>query len=90
MEYKYLQYKGFKRGTVDNNLYIKIEGDDFLIVLVYVDDIIFESNKDSLVKWFSSTMESEFEMSMIGELSFFLVCKLLRGLKGCSFLKKNI
>jgi hypothetical protein len=43
-----------------------------LIVLVYVDDIIFGCNKDSLVQWFASAMESEFEMSMIGELSFFL------------------
>ena len=42
-----------------------------LIVLVYVDDIIFGCNKDSLVQWFASAMESEFEMSMIGELSFF-------------------
>jgi hypothetical protein len=43
-----------------------------LIALVYVDDIIFGCNKDSLVQWFSSAMEFEFEMSMIGELSFFL------------------
>jgi hypothetical protein len=68
----YLKDKGFKRGTIDNNLYIKTEGDDLLIVLVYVDDIIFGCNKDSLVKWFSFAMESKFEMSMIGELSFFL------------------
>jgi hypothetical protein len=72
----YLKDKGFKRGTIDNNLYIKIEGDDLLIVLVYVDDIIFGCNKDSLVKRFSSSMESEFEMSMIGELSFFLGLKI--------------
>jgi hypothetical protein len=68
----YLKNKGFKRGTTDNNLYIKTEDNDFLIVLVYVDDIIFGCNKDSLVQWFSSTMEYEFKMSMIGELSFFL------------------
>jgi hypothetical protein len=68
----YLKDKGFKRGTTDNNLYIKIEDNELLIILVYVDDIIFGCNKDSLVQWFSSAMESEFEMSMIGELSFFL------------------
>jgi transposase InsO family protein len=68
----YLKDKGFKRGTIDNNLYIKIEGDDLFIVLVYVDDMIFGCNKDSLVKWFVSAMESESEMSIIGELSFFL------------------
>ena len=37
---KYLQDKGFKKGTVDSNLYIKSEGDNLLVVLVYVDDII--------------------------------------------------
>jgi hypothetical protein len=68
----YLKDKGFKRGTTDNNLYIKTEDNDFLIVLVYVDDIIFGCNKNSLVQWFASAMESEFKMSMIGELSFFL------------------
>jgi hypothetical protein len=68
----YLKDKGFKRGTTDSNLHIKIEDNDFLIVLVYVDDFIFGCNKDSLVQWFSSAMESKFEMSMIGELSFFL------------------
>jgi hypothetical protein len=40
-------------------------------VLVYVDDIIFGRNNASLVQWFASTMQSKFEMSMIGELSFF-------------------
>jgi hypothetical protein len=53
---KYLQDKGFKRGTFQINLYIKTEGNDFLILLVYVDDIIFRSNNVSLVQWLSSTM----------------------------------
>jgi hypothetical protein len=41
-------------------------------MLVYVDDIIFGCNKDSLVQWFASSMDFGFEMSMIGEMSFFL------------------
>jgi hypothetical protein len=69
---RYLKDKGFKRGTIDNNLYIKTKDNDLLIVLVYVDDIIFGCNKDLLVQWFAFAMESEFEISMIGELSFFL------------------
>jgi hypothetical protein len=79
---KYLQDKGFKRGTIDNNLYIKTEGNDLLIVLVYVDDIIFGSNNASLVQWFSSAMQSEFEMSMIGELSFFLGLQITQRSEG--------
>ena len=51
---------------------IKSEGDNLLVVLVYVDDIIFGSTNDFSVQWFTNTMQSKFEMSMIGELSFFL------------------
>jgi hypothetical protein len=51
-------------------------------VLVYVYDIIFRCNKDSLVQCFSSTMESEFEMSMIGELSFFLGLQITQRSEG--------
>jgi hypothetical protein len=78
----YIKDKGFKRGIVDNNLYIKTEDNDLLIVLVYVYDIIFGCNKDSLVQWFASTMESEFEMSMIGELSFFLGLQITQRSEG--------
>jgi hypothetical protein len=70
--YKFLQNKGFKKGIVDSNMYIKFEGDDFLVVLVYVDDIIFGCTNDPSVQWFTNSMQIEFEMSLIGELSYFL------------------
>ena len=66
---KYLQDKGFKKDFVDSNLYIKTEGGDLLVVLVYVDDIIFGCTNNSYVQWFANSMKFEFEMSMIGELS---------------------
>ena len=69
---KYLQKQGFKRGGVDNNLYIKSHENELLIVVVYVDDIMFGSNRDELAKGFVEEMKSEFEMSMIGELNFYL------------------
>jgi hypothetical protein len=78
----YLRDKGFKRGTVDSNLYIKIEGNDLLIVLVYVYDIIFDSNNSSLVQWFVADMQSAFEMSMIGELPFFLGLQITQRSEG--------
>ena len=53
-----------------------------IIVLVYVDDIIFGCNKDPLVQWFAFAMESEFEMSMIGELSFFLGLQITQRSEG--------
>jgi hypothetical protein len=69
---KFLQEKGFKKCTVESNLYIKSEGDNLLVVLVYVDDIIFGCTNESSIQWFANSMQTKFEMSMIGELSYFL------------------
>ena len=45
---------------------------DILLVQIYFDDIIIGATNDSLCKEFSKDMQSEFEMSMMGELNFFL------------------
>jgi hypothetical protein len=45
----FLQDKGFRKGIAGNNLYIKSEGDNLLVVLVYVDDIIFGCTNESCV-----------------------------------------
>ena len=39
---------------------------------MYVDDIIFGSNEESMSQNFSSLMQQEFEMSLLGELTYFL------------------
>jgi len=41
---------------------------ELIILVVYVDDIMFGSNKYSLVQWFAREMKSEFEMSIIGDI----------------------
>jgi hypothetical protein len=51
-------------------------------VLVYVDDIIFGSNNALLLQWFASSMQFEFEMSMIGELPFFLGLQITQRSEG--------
>lgn len=45
---KYLQQEDFKKGSMDNNLYINFEGNHFLIIDVYVDDIIFGSDLEEM------------------------------------------
>ena len=49
---------------------------------MYVDDIMFGTNKDNLVQWFANEMKSEFEMSMIGENSFYLGLQILQKSEG--------
>ncbi|GJS41352.1 putative ribonuclease H-like domain-containing protein [Tanacetum coccineum] len=62
----------FRRGTIDKTLFIKKDKDDILLVQVYVDDIIFGSTKKSLCTEFEQMMHKRFQMSSMGELTFFL------------------
>jgi hypothetical protein len=64
--------RGFEMGKVDQTLFLLREGRDILIVQVYVDDIVFCGSSNSLVARFAEDMSREFEMSMMGELQFFL------------------
>jgi hypothetical protein len=50
--------------------------------LVYVDDIIFGCTNESFVQWFANSMKTKFEMSMIGELSYFLGLQVKQSSKG--------
>ncbi|CAN1142556.1 Retrovirus-related Pol polyprotein from transposon TNT 1-94 [Linum perenne] len=68
----FLLKQGFSRGSVDTTLFIHKHDSDLLIVQIYVDDIIFGSTNDLLSQDFGTTMQESFEMSLIGELSFFL------------------
>jgi hypothetical protein len=45
---KYLQQAGFRKGSADKNLYIKVSQGNILLIEVYVDDIIFGSDDDIL------------------------------------------
>jgi hypothetical protein len=59
---KYLQQSGFKKGSADNNLYIKVSQGNILLIEVYVDDIIFGSDDDRLSQKFAKDVQNEFEM----------------------------
>jgi len=62
----------YERRKVDKTLFIKKSISAIILVQIYVDDIIFGATNDNLCKEFVAAMQREFEMSMMGELSFFL------------------
>lgn len=62
----------YTMGLVDNTLFTKKKESHIIIVQIYVDDIIFGSTCQDTCDDFSKIMHDEFEMSMMGELSFFL------------------
>nr|GFA55832.1 retrovirus-related Pol polyprotein from transposon TNT 1-94 [Tanacetum cinerariifolium] len=67
-----LLQNGFSKGIIDLTLFTRCFNDDILVVQVYVDDIIFGSSDPRYATLFSDLMKSRFEMSMMGEMTFFL------------------
>ena len=75
----FLLEKVFSKGKVDITLLIKISKNNLLIVQIYVDDIIFGGTNHCLCEEFSKLMQGEFEMSLMGELKFFLSLQIKQG-----------
>ncbi|GJZ47536.1 putative ribonuclease H-like domain-containing protein [Tanacetum coccineum] len=68
----YLLDNEFQRGKIDKTLFIKRYKGNILLIQVYVDDIIFGSTKKELCNAFEKLMHEKFQMSSMGELTFFL------------------
>nr|GEX58089.1 hypothetical protein [Tanacetum cinerariifolium] len=75
---KYLLTNGFQRGTIDQTLFIRKHKGDFLLVQVYVDNIIFGSSNPQLCREFEAPVHEKFQMSAMGELNFFLGLQVLQ------------
>ncbi|GJT40795.1 retrovirus-related pol polyprotein from transposon TNT 1-94 [Tanacetum coccineum] len=79
---KFLVSKGFTKGIIDPTMFTIRYEDDILLVQIYIDDIIFGSTNPKLSNKFEKLMHSRFEMSMMGELKFFLGLQIHQSLKG--------
>jgi hypothetical protein len=68
----FLITNGFKVGKANTTLFTKTIAKDLFVCQIYVDDIIFGSTNKSTCEEFSRIMIQKFEMSMMGELKYFL------------------
>nr|GEW21985.1 putative ribonuclease H-like domain-containing protein [Tanacetum cinerariifolium] len=78
----FLVSKGFSKGSIDPTLFITKHREDILLVQIYVDDIIFGFTNLKLSKQFEKLMHDKFEMSMMGELKFFLGIQIHQSPRG--------
>ena len=62
----------FTRGTINKTLFHRSFNGSSIFVQIYVDDIIFGSIDEKLCSNFAKLMQSKYEMSMMGELKYFL------------------
>ncbi|KAA0062784.1 putative mitochondrial protein [Cucumis melo var. makuwa] len=70
------------KGEIDKTLFINRTNTDLIVTQIYVDDIIFGGFPKTLVDNFINIMKSEFEMSLVGELSCFLGLQIKQGSEG--------
>ena len=80
----YLISNGYSRGAIDKTLFTKKSVADLILVQIYVDDIIFGSTSECLSQEFADIMSQKFEMSMMGEMSFFLGLQVKQTTDGIS------
>ncbi|GJU19821.1 retrovirus-related pol polyprotein from transposon TNT 1-94 [Tanacetum coccineum] len=86
---KFLLQNHFFKGTIDPTLFIRRFDDDILVVQVYVDDIIFGSTHPRYTQLFSDLMKSRIEMSMMGEMMFFLGLQVNQSPRGIFIYQSN-
>ncbi|GKC98154.1 retrovirus-related pol polyprotein from transposon TNT 1-94 [Tanacetum coccineum] len=79
---KYLISTGFTKGVVDPTLFTRKTDKHILLVQIYVDDIIFASTNPKSCQLFAHEMNSTFQMSMMGQMSFFLGLQVSPNPKG--------
>ena len=69
--------------------FLKSKGERLLLLQVYVDGIIFGATHNDLCNEFSKKMRSEFEMSMMGKLNFFLGLQIKQTSNGTMIYQKK-
>ncbi|GKA60308.1 retrovirus-related pol polyprotein from transposon TNT 1-94 [Tanacetum coccineum] len=79
---KFLLAQGFSKGVVDPTLFIRKPGKHTLHVQIYVDDIIFALTDPQDCDHFSNEISSKFQMSMMGQISFFLGLQISQNPRG--------
>nr|GEU44978.1 retrovirus-related Pol polyprotein from transposon TNT 1-94 [Tanacetum cinerariifolium] len=69
---KFLTSKGFTKGIIDSTLFTIRYEEDIILVQIYVDGVILRSTNPKYTKHFEKLMHSRFEMSLMGEMKFYL------------------
>ena len=70
---KYFLQNGFQRSPNEPSLYVKTRGtSDFIIVCLYVDDLIYTGTNPMMMEEFKKAMMNEYEMTDLGLMKYFL------------------
>ncbi|CAL1400665.1 unnamed protein product [Linum trigynum] len=76
-----LEY-GFSPSHSDHSMFVKGSGDSFLVILVYVDDMIVAGPDQHLVSSVKTFLQGQFKIRDLGPLRYFLGLEIARNTSG--------
>jgi hypothetical protein len=78
----YLKDQGLSHSDVDHNLYYLKSDDKIVILILYLDDLLFIGDDEKKMNWLKEQLKVRFEMIDLGLLSFYLKRESLHFPKG--------
>lgn len=63
---------GFKQSKADYSLFTKGQGNNFILLLIYVDDILIAGPDISIITEFKTLLSTHFKLRDLGKLKYFL------------------
>ncbi|CAI7902055.1 unnamed protein product [Closterium sp. NIES-54] len=63
---------GFKKSECDHSLFLLQEKEQFLMLLVYVDDILLFSESSAMIEHVEEMLEMQFKCSKMGDVKYYL------------------
>ena len=80
---------GFVQSKADYSLFTRQQGESFIMLLVYVDDVLIASNDQKGVEDFKVLLDQKFKLKDLGELRYFLGLEVARTDKGISLCQRK-
>ncbi|CAI7881250.1 unnamed protein product [Closterium sp. NIES-53] len=71
---------GFKKSECDHSLFLLQEKEQFLMLLVYVDDILLFSKSSAMIEYVEEMLEMQFKCSKMGDVKYYLGMHMERDL----------